>query len=141
MDQNLLSTETCHKDLQFLSQRCDSILLLSEIKISDYEHLKQEYNDFLDRIMKSTDFEQNIKEKIVRQRIRISEIEKSEATRKVLKDGMNIVSKVVMYLSGVFSLGISVAGNNTSEKRRTIIEEIRNNLSQIQFLLGNPSPD
>lgn len=74
--------------------------------------------------------------------MRISEIEKSEAKKKVLKDGMNVVSRVVMVLSGIFTgLGVSVTGNNASEKRRTMIEEIRNNLSQIQFLLGNPSSD
>jgi hypothetical protein len=55
---------------------------------------------------------------------------------------MNIVSRVVMVLSAIFTgLGVSITGNNASEKRRTLIDEIRNDLSQLQFLLRSPSLD
>jgi hypothetical protein len=42
------------------------MLISPEIKLTDYEPFKREYNDFLDRMLKSTDFEKHIKENIVR---------------------------------------------------------------------------
>lgn len=66
MNQSQRSTESCHKYQHFLFQRCDSMLISPEIKLTDYEPFKREYNDFLDRMLKSTDFEKHIKENIVR---------------------------------------------------------------------------
>ncbi len=137
MEQKELSIETADKYLQFLFQRCNTILLSSEIKIFDYKPLKREYNDFQDRICASNQFSKDLKDFIIQQREKMVKIENSEKQKKVLKDGVNIISIIIMYLTAFLTgFGVSVTGKNASEQRRTMIEEIRNTLSHIQFLLS-----
>jgi hypothetical protein len=140
MEQKEISIQTIEKFFQFLFSRCNAVLRLAEIRVSDYEPLKREYNDFLDRLLTSSQINKNVKESIIQQRNKISEIEKIEAKEKVMKDGLNIVGKIIMYASAALTgFGVSVSGNNSSEQRRTMTEEIRNNLSHLQFLIGNNS--
>jgi hypothetical protein len=142
MEQKELSIETADKYLQFLFEKCNSMLLFSEIKISDYEPLKREYNDFQDRLCKSTRFSQELKNFIILQRNKMAKIEHSEKQKKVLKDGVNVMSIIFMFISALFTgFGVSVTNKNASEQRRTMIEEIRNNLSHIQFLMGKSAPE
>lgn len=69
-------------------------------------------------------------------------IENSEKQQKVLKDGVNILGFIIMYLSAFLTgFGVSAVGKNASVQRRNMIDEMRNTLSHIQFLLGRPTSD
>jgi len=142
MKEKEFSMQTAGKYLDFLFEKCTTVLSLPEIRDSDYEPLKREYNDFLDRIINSDQFNQSIKENIAQQRNKIKEIGNIESKKKILKDGFNIIGIIIMFLTAAFTgFGAAVSGKNASEARRSMIEEIRNNLSHTQFLFGRQTSE